>query len=125
MYDFSKLSDEEIKFKLGACQLGIGPDMYLALEELRRRQSAKVQVEISTVGKEVSQVRADISRIQSELKTLKKSHRVHLWILFVAIVTALLALIAALDVVLKWIPDKKPVGPSELVQPKPPDSTNR
>jgi hypothetical protein len=62
-----------------------------------------VHEEVSEVGCEVSRIRTDISHIQAVLKTLERSHRVHLWILFAAIVTAVLAAIAALDAVLKWL----------------------
>jgi prefoldin subunit 5 len=62
-----------------------------------------VHEEVSGVGCEVSRIRTDISHIQAALKTLEKSHRVHLRILVVAIVTAVLAAIAALDAVLKWL----------------------
>jgi len=37
------------------------------------------------------------------LETLRKSHRIHLWILVIAILTLICAAIAAADPLLKWI----------------------
>jgi hypothetical protein len=95
------------------------------LAQLQLRQSAKSHEHFSAIKDQVSKIHGEMGNVKAELKTLEKSHRIHLWILVVAIVTAGLALIAALDVVLKWFPSRKPHAVSSPVQPEPAHSTNK
>jgi hypothetical protein len=99
MSTFSE-SDEELERLV---QNVGGPVQQTIVAELHRRDSAKLRGEIASVRDGVSSIRSDLSHVQPELKTLEKSHRVHVRILVIAIATAVLAFIAALDVVLKWI----------------------
>jgi hypothetical protein len=105
MFPFADLSDEDIARQLPS-QGGTIQSAMIA--ELHRRQSAKVHAEISTVRETVSSVRAELSGVQQQLKTLDqlktlpKTHRIHLWILWIAALTLACAVIAALDPILRW-----------------------
>jgi hypothetical protein len=76
---------------------------------------------LSSVSKDLSTVKGDVSGIK---KALTKTHGLHLWILIVAILTAILALIAAVDVILKWFPNRPSDAVSEPTPARLPHSTN-
>jgi len=82
----------------------------------------EVRGEVGEVKKEITEVKREVIEIKG---TLKKTHRIHSWILFVAIVTAILAGIAAWEVIEKWFPNKPSAAVSEPIQPTPPHSTNK
>ena len=59
-----------------------------------------ISKDLSNLRSQMTEVRKDISRVETRLE---KTHNVHRWILLVAILTGVFALIAAWDVILKWI----------------------
>jgi chromosome segregation ATPase len=91
--------------------------------------AAKISGGIAEVKGEIAEAKGEIAKVKIEVVeikgTLERTHQIHSWILFVAIVTAILAGVAAWDVIEKWFPNK-PVAPvSEIIQTKPPHSTNK
>ena len=100
MSQFANMSDDELEKHI---TLNAGPFQQAMIAESYRRLSVKQfgqQYEhLSKLQSQISEVRADISGVAERLE---KTHKVHRWILLVAILTGVFALIAALDAVLKW-----------------------
>lgn len=114
MLPYESLSDDEVKKHI-AFDAGSHQQVFIA--ELHRRQNAQVLSELAQVKNELSNVREAVSHVQENLKTdlpsmkvelsgilrqLHHSHRVHFWILLVAILGVLLAALFA-EPVWNWL----------------------
>src|SRR5438477_12047551 len=101
MPQFANLTDEELNTHIA---LNAGPLQKAMIAESERRLSVRhseQQISIlSDVQSQISEVRKDISRVDQRLE---RTHNVHRWILLVAILTGVFALIAAWDVFLNWM----------------------
>src|SRR6266704_3209991 len=101
MFPHSDLSDEELLKRIHDRPAQVQQSLKA---EWDRRQSLKAEKQMSSVQEEVRKVRDELFNVKDQLKILGRSHRLHLWILVVAILTGAMALIAALDVVMRWLP---------------------
>jgi hypothetical protein len=63
-------------------------------------QHQQIQGQIGNISDELAKVKIQLNDLKG---TLRKSHRVHLWIFGIAVVTAIIASIAAADSILRWI----------------------
>src|SRR2546425_448624 len=97
MPQLANLSDDELDTHIA---LNGGPIQQAMIAESERRRSVKQFKNLADVQSQISEVRKDISRVETRLEN---THKVHRWILLVAILTGVFALIAAWDVILKWI----------------------
>ena len=101
MPQFPNLSDDDLDKRIVN---EAGPLQLAMIAESKRRlsvkQSGQQSEHLSKVQSQISEVRNDISSVSERLE---KTHKVHRWILLVAILTGGFALIAAWDVILKWI----------------------
>src|SRR5437764_13719599 len=101
MPQFANCSDDELEKHI--VNNG-GPIQQAMIAESQRRLSVKhfehQSKNLSDVRSQISEVRNDISRVETRLE---KTHNVHRWILLIAVLTGVFALIAAWDVILKWI----------------------
>jgi hypothetical protein len=97
------LSDEDLLRRL---QNETTHNQQTVIFEANRRQSEKLIGGVVNVQSEVEKVRQELGIVKSDLalaqKQLGHTHKIHVAILWVAIITAMLALIAALDPVLRW-----------------------
>ena len=97
MKQFANFSDEELDNNIAN---NGGPFQQAMIAESQRRRSVKQSEHLSTLQSQISDVRTDISRVETRLEN---THKVHRWILLVAILTGVFALIAAWDVILNWM----------------------
>ena len=100
MPQFQNLSDDELANRI-VHHGGVMQQAMIA--ELQRRQAEKASQQFTNIHGEISTIRSELSNVEKQLRTLRESHVVHLWILAVAILTGILSAIAAVDVILKWI----------------------
>src|SRR6266516_1305557 len=97
MPQFANLSDDELATRIVH---NAGPLQQAMIAESQRRLVVKEGEHLSNVQSQISELRKDIAILQTRLV---ETHRVRRWILLFAIVTAILAFIAACDVILRWI----------------------
>jgi len=101
MPQFTNLSDDDLDKRIVN---EAGPLQLAMIAESKRRLSVKQSGQqmsiLSDVQSQISEVRKDISKVDQRLE---RTHNVHRWILLVAILTGVFALVAAGDVILKWI----------------------
>jgi hypothetical protein len=100
MPPFSDLSNEQILTRMLSQPAHVQAVMGA---ELARREAERNEKQSAELREAIDSVRSELGSVKTQLETLKESHRIHKWILVVAIVTAAFALIAALDPVLKWL----------------------
>ena len=101
-WDMERLQ-EALKIAYGPT--GLAP--YEGVKAVRNRLEFLIQRKLSEIGHaELGKVKGEITDVKREVNevngTLERTHRIHFWILVVAVVTAILAGIAALDVIDKW-----------------------
>jgi hypothetical protein len=110
MAQFSQYSDDQLSNMIVGQPAPIAQAM---IAELKQRNAEKanrllsgVHEEIKQTRQELAAVRAELPNVHVQLKELGKSHRIHVWILVVAIMTAAFALIDALHAIFEWFPKK-------------------
>lgn len=96
--------------------------LHLALTQQVAVQHRETKSHLTDVSKDLSIVKGEVSDIK---RTLKETHGVHLWILLVAVLTLIAALVAAADVVCKWFSKNSSANGSESIRREQSHSTNK